>query len=44
VPKDNCADALQRPPAGLQLVKVETLAGAVDALRETQAGRSAPTC
>jgi PDZ domain-containing protein len=44
VPKDNCADALQRPPAGLQLVKVETLAGALDALRKIRAGRPAPTC
>jgi PDZ domain-containing protein len=44
VPKDNCADALQRPPAGLQLVKVDTLHGALDALREIRAGQPAPTC
>jgi len=44
VPKDNCADALQRPPAGLQMVKVETLEGALDALREIREGRPTPTC
>jgi Lon-like protease len=44
VPKGNCTDALQRPPAGLQLVKVETLHGAVEALRAIKAGRPAPTC
>ena len=43
-PEDNCTDALQRPPAGLQLVKVETLHGAIDALRAINAGRLAPTC
>jgi PDZ domain-containing protein len=44
VPKGNCADALQRPLPGLQLVKVETLRGAADALRAINAGRAAPTC
>jgi len=44
VPKGNCSDALQRPPAGLALVKVETLHGALDALQAVRAGRSAPTC
>ena len=44
VPEDNCTDALQRPPAGLQLVKVETLDGALDALKEIRSGQPAPTC
>jgi PDZ domain-containing protein len=44
VPKDNCTDALQRPPAGLQLVKVDTLDGALAALRDLEAGHPAPTC
>jgi PDZ domain-containing protein len=44
VPKDNCTDALQRPPAGLQLVKVETLRGALEALQDIRAGQPAPTC
>jgi PDZ domain-containing protein len=44
VPKGNCTDALQRPPSGLELVKVETLHGAVDALHALESGRTAPTC
>jgi PDZ domain-containing protein len=44
VPKDNCDDALQRPPAGLQLVKVNTLHTAIDALKAIKAGRPAPSC
>lgn len=44
VPAANCAEATRKPPAGLQLVRVETLAGAVDALEALQAGRPAPAC
>ncbi len=44
VPQGNCDDALQRPPGGLQLVKVDTLHGAVDALRELKAGRPTANC
>jgi PDZ domain-containing protein len=31
-------------PAGLRLVKVSTLAGAVQALENLKAGRAAPSC
>ena len=44
VPTDNCAEATRRPPAGLQLVKVESLSGAVDALEALQAGKPVPAC
>ena len=44
VPAGNCAEAMRRPPAGLQLVKVESLSGAVDALKALDAGRPAPVC
>ncbi len=44
VPAANCAEATRRPPDGLQLVKVETLAGAVDALQALGAGRPVPAC
>lgn len=44
VPAGNCADAVHDPPAGLRLVKVETLRGAVDALGAVQAGRPTPSC
>lgn len=44
VPAGNCAEATRRPPAGLQLVKVESLGGAVDALEALDEGRPAPAC
>jgi PDZ domain-containing protein len=44
VPKDNCADALARPPAGLQLIKVGTLHEAVQALKSLEAGQPVPSC
>ena len=44
VPAGNCAEAVRRPPAGLQLVKVGSLGDAVDALRALEAGRPAPSC
>lgn len=44
VPADNCAEALERVPDGLRLVKVDTLATAVQALDELRAGRPVPSC
>ncbi|MFE0750133.1 PDZ domain-containing protein [Gordonia sp. NPDC058843] len=44
VPARNCAEAASERPDGLELVKVETLDGAVDALGAIGAGRPAPTC
>ncbi len=44
VPADNCAEAKADAPDGLQLVKVETLAGAVEALEDLDAGRTPPRC
>lgn len=44
VPAGNCAEAMRNPPDGLQLVKVETLAGAVDALEAITKGQPAPAC
>ena len=44
VPAGNCAEAMRKPPSGLQLVKVDSLSGAVDALEALKAGRAAPAC
>ncbi|MFI5720143.1 PDZ domain-containing protein [Nocardia sp. NPDC051750] len=44
VPAGNCAEAIQRVPEGLRLVRVETLAGAVQALEDISAGGAAPSC
>ena len=44
VPQDNCLEARQRAPAGLRLVKVDTLADAVTSLEALNAGRDAPSC
>lgn len=44
VPADNCNEAAQRTPSGLRLVKVENLAGAVQALQDLKAGKPAPSC
>ncbi|MFI7680844.1 PDZ domain-containing protein [Actinophytocola sp. NPDC049390] len=44
VPADNCAEAKSNTPDGLRLVKVETLAGAVEALEDLDAGRTPPSC
>lgn len=44
VPANNCLEASQRAPDGLRLVKVDTLAGAVDALESLSAGGDAPGC
>ncbi|MEV4320462.1 PDZ domain-containing protein [Actinocrispum sp. NPDC049592] len=44
VPAANCAEAVANPPAGLQLVKVENLPGAVQALKDLKAGKPVPGC
>ncbi|WP_052168658.1 YlbL family protein [Actinoalloteichus spitiensis] len=44
VPTGNCAEAVANAPDGLQLVEVETLEGAVDALRQVRAGEQPPDC
>jgi Lon-like protease len=43
-PAANCADALSALPAGMRLIKVNTLAGAVNALEALKAGRPTPSC
>ena len=44
VPADNCAEARSAHEDGLQLVKVDTLTTAVDALNTISAGGEPPTC
>ncbi|MGH3752482.1 MAG: YlbL family protein [Pseudonocardiaceae bacterium] len=44
VPAGNCAEAVQRAPEGLRLVRVGTLAEAVHALDDMRAGRLPPGC
>ncbi|MGH3772065.1 MAG: YlbL family protein [Pseudonocardiaceae bacterium] len=44
VPAGNCAEAAARVPAGLRLVRVDTLANAVHALNEIRAGQQPPGC
>jgi PDZ domain-containing protein len=43
-PAANCPDTAGAVPAGLRLVKVSTLGGAVRALQALTAGRSVPGC
>jgi PDZ domain-containing protein len=43
-PAANCSDALSARPAGMRLIKVSTLAGAVSALEALKAGRPTPSC
>jgi PDZ domain-containing protein len=43
-PAANCADTAGAVPAGMRLVKVSTLGGAVSALEALKAGRSVPSC
>lgn len=43
-PASNCADAAGSVPAGMRLIKVSTLAGAVHALRALAAGQPVPSC
>lgn len=44
VPAANCAEAKADPPPGLQLIKVDNLAGAVKALEDRKAGLPVPGC
>ncbi len=44
VPAGNCAEAVQRAPEGLRLVRVGTLAEAVHALDEVRSARLPPGC
>lgn len=44
VPAANCPEALSRTPDGLQLVRVDELAGAVAALETLAAGGTPPSC
>lgn len=44
VPKDNCAEAKAHHPSGLRLVKVNSLSGAVNALKQLNAGGNPPSC
>jgi Lon-like protease len=44
VPADNCEEANTAPQDGLELVKVDTLATAVDALKTLSAGGERPHC
>jgi PDZ domain-containing protein len=43
-PAANCSDALGALPAGMKLIKVNTLSGAVSALEALKAGRPVPSC
>ena len=43
-PAANCADTAGAVPAGMRLVKVSNLAGAVSALHALEAGRGVPSC
>lgn len=43
-PAANCSDAAGAVPAGMRLVKVSTLAGAIRALGALKAGRPVPSC
>ncbi|WP_206612262.1 YlbL family protein [Prescottella agglutinans] len=44
VPAKNCDEARANKPDGIDLVKVETLGGAVDALATINSGGTAPAC
>ena len=43
-PAGNCADTKGAVPAGLRVVKVSTLSGAISALENLKAGRPVPSC
>jgi PDZ domain-containing protein len=44
VPAENCAEAMTAHDDGMELVKVDTLATAVDALKTLSAGGERPRC
>jgi PDZ domain-containing protein len=43
-PAGNCADTSGAVPAGLRVIKVSTLHGAIAALRALKAGKPVPAC
>ena len=43
-PAGNCSDTRGAVPAGLRVVKVSTLSGAVSALQNLKAGKPVPSC
>jgi PDZ domain-containing protein len=43
-PAANCPDAAGAVPAGMRLIKVSSLAGAVDDLKALKAGKPVPSC
>jgi Lon-like protease len=43
-PAGNCRDTAGAVPAGLRVVKVSSLSGAIKALQELKAGKRAPAC
>jgi PDZ domain-containing protein len=43
-PSDNCSDTAGSIPAGLRVVKVSTLRGAIAALKAVKAGKPVPSC
>lgn len=43
-PAGNCSDTAGAVPAGLRVVKVSTLSGAIAVLSELKAGKSVPSC
>jgi Lon-like protease len=43
-PAANCADTARAVPAGMRLIKVSTLSGAVRDLRALKAGKAVPSC
>ncbi len=44
VPAGNCAEASRKPPAGLTLIKVDSLTGALTALTALRDGQPTPAC
>ena len=43
-PADNCAEALQRPIKGLELIKMSNLTDALTALQDLDKGVTPPLC
>jgi PDZ domain-containing protein len=44
VPRDECSDATSERPAGLRLIPVTTLDGALSVLADVRSGKPTPTC
>jgi PDZ domain-containing protein len=44
VPAGNCAEASRKPPAGLRLIKVDSLSSAIGALDALRTGQPTPAC